>query len=102
MTEILNVVAIMRAHPGKEAELEALLQSALPGFQSEPGCRSYAVLRDMDDPCRFLSYEAWDDELALQAHMKAPTLNSAMPILNEILAEPMEQIRLIQLPGSSL
>lgn len=65
MTEILNVVAIMRARPGKEAELEALLQSALSGFQSEPGCQSYAVLRDKEDPCRFLSYEAWDDEMAL-------------------------------------
>lgn len=56
MTEILNVVAIMKAKPGKESELQALLQKALPGFQSEPGCRAYAVLQDNQDPCRFLSY----------------------------------------------
>lgn len=26
-------------------QLETLLQTALAGFQNEPGCRSYAVLR---------------------------------------------------------
>lgn len=102
MTEILNVVAIMKAKPGKESELQALLQEALPGFQSEPGCRAYAVLQDKQDPCRFLSYEAWDDEAALQAHMSAPTLTKAMPILDKILAAPMEQIRLAQMSGSTV
>jgi quinol monooxygenase YgiN len=102
MNEILNVVAIMNAKPGKVSELEALLQEALPGFQGEPGCRAYAVLQDKQDPCRFFSYEAWDDEAALQAHMSAPTLTKAMPILDRILAEPMEQIRLSQLSGSTV
>ncbi|OTP80614.1 hypothetical protein PAMC26510_01360 [Caballeronia sordidicola] len=35
------------------------------------------------------------------AHMKAPTLTDALPILKEILMEPMEQIRLNGLPGST-
>jgi quinol monooxygenase YgiN len=65
-------------------------------------CADPMQLRDKENPRRFLFYEVWDDELALQAHMKAPILTSAMPILNAILAEPTEQIRLIQLPGSSL
>lgn len=90
MTEILNVAAIMKAKPGKESELLALLQDALPAFQSEPGCQAYAVMQDKQDPCRFLSYEAWDNEVAMQAHMSAPTLTKAMPILDKILAEPME------------
>lgn len=102
MNGTLNVVAIMKAKPGKEGELKALLEAALPGFQSEPGCQAYAVLIDTQDPCRFLSYEAWDNEAALQAHMKAPTLTQAMPKLEKILAQPMEQIRLSQLPGSSV
>lgn len=102
MTATLNVVAIMKAKPGQEEALHALLQDALPGFQKEPGCQAYALLRDLQDPSRFLSYEAWDNEAALQAHMKAPTLTEAMPALEKLLAGPMEQIRLAQLPGSSV
>ncbi|MPQ85054.1 antibiotic biosynthesis monooxygenase [Pseudomonas sp. MAFF 730085] len=102
MTLPLNVVAIMKAKPGKEAELHSLLQDALPHFQQEPGCQAYALLTDLEDPTRFISYESWDDEAALQAHMKAPTLTNAMPALEKILAEPMQQFRLNQLPGSTL
>lgn len=102
MSEPLNVVAIMIAIPGKEAELRDLLQDALPNFQAEPGCQSYALLVDQQDPCRFVSYEAWDNEAALQAHMKAPTLTKAMPVLEKILAQPIEQIRLKLMPGSTV
>ncbi|MGE1151773.1 putative quinol monooxygenase [Pseudomonas sp. ICMP 460] len=102
MTLPLNVVAIMKAKTGKEAELHSLLQDALPHFQQEPGCQAYALLTDLEDPTRFISYESWDDEAALQAHMKAPTLTNAMPALEKILAEPMQQFRLNQLPGSTL
>jgi quinol monooxygenase YgiN len=98
----LNVVAIMKATPGKEAQLHTLLQAALPHFQQEPGCQAYALLVDLEDPTRFVTYERWDDEAALQAHMKAPTLTNAMPVLEKILAEPMQQIRLNQLPGSTV
>lgn len=102
MSTPLNVVAIMKAAPGKEAQLHTLLKAALPHFQQEPGCQAYALLVDLQDPARFVSYETWDDEAALQAHMKAPTLTHAMPVLEKILAEPMEQIRLNQLPGSTV
>lgn len=102
MSTPLNVVAIMKAAPGKEAQLHALLQEALPEFQQEPGCQAYTLLADLEDPTRFVSYERWDDEAALQAHMKAPTLTAAMPTLEKILAEPMQQIRLNPLPGSTL
>lgn len=102
MSTPLNVVAIMKAAPGKEAQLHALLLAALPKFQQEPGCQAYALLADLEDPTRFVSYERWDDEAALQAHMKAPTLTAAMPTLEQILAEPMQQIRLNPLPGSTL
>lgn len=102
MTIPLNVVAIMKAKNGQEARLHQLLQGALPHFQQEPGCQAYALLNDLEDPTRFISYESWDDEAALQAHMKAPTLTNAMSKLEEILAEPMQQIRLSQLPGSTV
>jgi quinol monooxygenase YgiN len=102
MTQPLNVVAIMIAKPGQQDQLHQLLQDALPHFQQEPGCQAYALLVDLQDPCRLVSYEAWDDEAALQAHMKAATLTDAMPLLEKILAQPMEQIRLQQLPGSTL
>ncbi len=102
MPNVLNVVAIMKAIPGKEAQLKTLLEAALPKFQAEPGCLSYTLLADLEHAGQFVSYEAWEDEAALQAHMKAPTLTEAMPVLKTILAEPMQQLRLNALPGSTV
>ena len=102
MPTVLNVVAIMKAAPGKEAQLRDLLIAALPKFQAEPGCNAYTLLADLEHPAQFVTYESWESEDALQGHMKAPTLTEAMPILKEILAEPMQQIRLNAMPGSTL
>ncbi|MGV7243944.1 putative quinol monooxygenase [Caballeronia sordidicola] len=102
MAEVLNVIAIMKASAGKEDQLKGLLLDALPKFQAEPGCLAYTLLNDLEQPTRFITYEAWESEAALQAHMKAPTLTQATPVMKEILAEPMEQIRLNALPGSTL
>ncbi len=102
MNQALNVVAIMKSAPGKEAELRDLLLGALTKFQAEPGCLAYTLLADIEHPARFVTYEKRVDEAALEAHMKAPTLSQAMPILSEILAEPMQQLRLNALPGSTV
>jgi len=102
MSKVLNVVAIMKAIPGKEAQLKALLVAALPKFQAEPGCNAYTLLADLEHPTQFVTYESWENESALQAHMKAPTLTEATPLMKDILAEPMQQIRLEALPGSTL
>lgn len=102
MNRPLNVVAIMKASPGKEVQLHELLTAALPKFQAEPGCIAYTLCVDLEHPTRFVTYESWEDKSALHAHMKAPTLTEATPVLKAILAEPMEQIRLNALPGSTV
>lgn len=63
-------------------------------FQWEPGCLAYSLLADIEQPTSFVTYESWESEAALEAHMKAPTLTNALPVLKDILVEPIEQIRL--------
>lgn len=101
MTTALTVVAIMVAKAGQEPALKQLLTSALPRFQAEPGCQAYTLLTDLEKPARFVTYETWDDEAALQGHMKAPTMTEAAPLMKDLLAEPMQQFRLNALPGST-
>lgn len=39
---------------------------------AEPGCITYDLLRDNDDPCVFILYEKFTDEAAARAHQQAP------------------------------
>jgi quinol monooxygenase YgiN len=102
MSMPLNVIAILKAKAGQETALQDFLQAALPGFQAEPGCIAYALMRDHAQPGRFLSYETWTDEAALEVHLHTPTMVAAGPKLAQMLAAPMELIKLTAFPGSTV
>lgn len=50
----------------------AIAANAAASLASEPGCRQFDVCRDPGDPTRFFLYERYDDEAAVQAHLRAP------------------------------
>lgn len=66
---IIAVVAEWRAQPGQEATVHRLmLQAAAAVRQHEPGNLQYVGHQDAADPARFLFYEQYADQAALDAH----------------------------------
>lgn len=61
-------VAIFVAKPGKEAELEALLQTLVEPTRQEPGCLQYDLHVDIKEPRRFVFIERWESQEALAGH----------------------------------
>lgn len=55
-----------------EAFAEAIEINARASRETEPGCRQFDVCRDPADPTLFFLYELYDDEAAIQAHLRAP------------------------------
>jgi (4S)-4-hydroxy-5-phosphonooxypentane-2,3-dione isomerase len=51
---------------------EAIGANARASLEREPGCRRFDVCTDPADPGLFFLYELYDDEAAVQAHLKAP------------------------------
>lgn len=49
----------------------AIRRNAATSLDDEPGCRQFDVCVDPADPLRFVLYELYDDEAALQAHLRA-------------------------------
>jgi (4S)-4-hydroxy-5-phosphonooxypentane-2,3-dione isomerase len=67
------LVVSLRVKPGKDRQfLAAIEANAAASRRDEPGCRRFDVLRDNDDPQRYLLYELYDDEAAFQAHRAMP------------------------------
>ena len=50
----------------------AIIDNARASRETEPGCRQFDVCRDPADPQVFFLYELYDDEAAVQAHLRAP------------------------------
>jgi quinol monooxygenase YgiN len=84
----MAVVLVARwvARQGEEERVLAVLEQLAPASRAEAGCLHYQPCRDRDDPSRFLIFEIYADEGAVQAHSESEhfrrlVLDEAVPLL---------------------
>lgn len=98
MPEVV-VVAVLVAKPGAEGEVERLMREVTPPTHAEAGCITYAIHRDLDDPCRLVFVERWTDRASLEAHLAAPHLDNFRAGLEGLLAVPTQVFVMDALPA---
>lgn len=84
----LTVVAIIKAKPGKEAELRETLLGLVPITRGEDGCLNYDLHVSTEDPALFVFHENWTSKAHHNAHMAAPHLQAFLGRAGELVAEP--------------
>ena len=62
----------MLVKPGAESQCLDIIRKLQEHTRQEPGCVYYAGHQSKEDSRRFLMYEVYRDEAALQAHRDAP------------------------------
>jgi quinol monooxygenase YgiN len=67
---VLVVEFTVRA--GTEDQCRELVRLMEENTRQEPGCRQYVGHQSLEEPRRFLFYEVYDDDAALQKHRGAP------------------------------
>ena len=58
------------AKPGKSSELVALCKNMIAPSRAETGCIHYSFYQDLKEKNRFLFYEEWKDQKAIDVHNK--------------------------------
>lgn len=71
MKPLINVIAYITAKPGSEAQVEKALKIAEQEVQSEAGCQSYVLTKDIQQPNRYVMLECWSSLEALEVHKQA-------------------------------
>ncbi|MEO6434211.1 MAG: antibiotic biosynthesis monooxygenase [Tepidisphaeraceae bacterium] len=91
----LALYAHLKAKPGKAAEVEAFLKSALPLAEAEPGTITWYAFEESDGA--YGIFDTFDTESARQAHLDGPIAKALMAKASELLAEPpaIHKIRLL-------
>jgi quinol monooxygenase YgiN len=64
--------AHIQAASGREAELRQQLQSLVAPSRREPGCLAYALHIDPQDPGKFMFYEKFASQAAIDSHLATP------------------------------
>jgi len=87
--DTLRVIARVKARPGKANELLSLLSTLVEPTRKEPGCISYRLLQNNEDPTDFALIEEWQNSAALQSHFATKHFKDALVKLpNLVVAEP--------------
>ncbi len=82
----LALVVNFTVKPGNEEKTKELMRTMEEHTRREPGCRQYIGHQAQDDPQRFLFYELYDDQAALDAHRASPhyaqyVTNGLLPLM---------------------
>jgi len=91
----LALYAHMEPKPGKEAELESFLRSALPLAEAEKGTVTWYAFQE--DQGAYGIFDTFETEAARQAHLDGPIAKALMSKASELLAKPpsIHKIRLL-------
>lgn len=85
----LDVVAVIEAKPGNEAEVKAALEDLVTATRTEEGCVSYELRVAADAPTTFVTIEKWRSRDDLDQHMKSEHISKAFSIAGPLLvAQP--------------
>jgi quinol monooxygenase YgiN len=84
--ETLAILVMLEARPGKTEDLEALLRSALPIAEAEPGTVSWYALKL--GPRSFGIFDTFADQAGREAHLNGAIAQALFARADELLAEP--------------
>ena len=82
----VGLLVSLEAKPGKAAEAERFLRSALPMVLEEPATTAWFAIRL--GPSTFGIFDVFPDESGREAHLSGPIANALMQKADELLAEP--------------
>ncbi len=82
------VVASFKVQEGQVDAAIAALTPIIEQTHDEPGCLSYALHRDVNDPLRLVLVERWTSQVALESHFQQPYLEGLGQLGQELLSEP--------------
>ena len=88
--DTLRVIARIKARPNKVGELLSVLSSLVELTRKEPGCLSYILLQNNEDPTDFTFVEEWQSNVALESHFTTKHFKDALITLPNLLAAEPE------------
>ena len=84
----LRTVARIKATADNVSAVRELLSGLVEPTRNEPGCITYQLLQNREDPTDFTFVEEWQDDSAFSGHLSSAHIQQTLPKLEPITAEP--------------
>lgn len=87
--EIISIIAVLKAKPGKTNALKQALKALLLPTRREPGNIEYDLFQLRDTPDVFYVRESWRGQAGLDDHIALPHFQTFILQMNDLLSEPL-------------
>ncbi len=91
-TTTVGLLVPLEAKPGREADVEAFLKSAVPLVQAEPATTAWFAIRL--GPSSFAIFDVFANEDGRAAHLQGAVAAALMEKAGELLAQPPKTHRI--------
>lgn len=85
---MIKVIAQQFIKPEHMETVAPLYRQIVEETIKEPGCISYVLHQDINDPTHFVFIEEWKDQAALDIHMNSPHYTTIIPQIKGYSAQP--------------
>lgn len=85
---MVKVIARISSKADVAAELRQILTDLVTPSRREPGCLSYELFQDEENPLDFITMEQWTDSSAVEAHLATAHVGEAIAKASSLLAQP--------------
>ncbi|WP_434362313.1 antibiotic biosynthesis monooxygenase [Parasalinivibrio latis] len=79
---MIYLIADIIAHPGKEKELEKSIFTVMAPTRKEPGCIQYDLHKDVEKPGKYIMYEIWESQKAIEQHIASEHVKTFLDEVN--------------------
>nr|BFD39515.1 putative quinol monooxygenase [Pseudomonas sp. FFPRI_1] len=79
-----------KTRPERAEAFEAFFLGHVAASRAEAGCIEYHMLRDRQDPSRFIFYEVWASQAALDQHSSLPHMRQFLDSRMDYLEQDFE------------
>lgn len=84
---MITIVAHMQCAPGTETEILEATQWFIPATRAEAGCVEFHLHRQLDDPSRFVWYENFRDQDAVEEHVASAHVSRWFDLIKHLGAQ---------------
>jgi quinol monooxygenase YgiN len=90
MSELLTLIARVRAKPGQESRLREEMKGLVAPTLLEPGCLGYDLHESNTEAGLYLFYETWKSDADLDLHFQMPHMVAFLAKVPELVEGSIE------------
>lgn len=89
--EAAELIVIFKVKEGEQSKFTKQFENSVSRGRLEAGCVAFHIHMVEGEPAKFVLYERWENQAALDFHFEQPYTKELFEVFKEVLERPVEE-----------